>query len=239
MTAITRPAVLRESDAARQRDFITRDLLVTLGALALVLMWDFGGADLAVARWFGDGHGFAWRHHWATSSVAHDGGRVLGWLLLGALVVNIWRPLIDGPDREERVRWALMTLACLLLIPTIKRFSPTSCPWDLAEFGGVAQYLSHWRLGVADGGPGHCFPSGHAVAAFAFFSGWFALRRSRPRLARAWLAGVLVAGAVFGIAQLMRGAHFPSHTLWSAWGCWVVCAAVAPRGPQALRSSAA
>ena len=41
---------------------------------------------------------------------------------------------------------------------------------ELAEFGGVAQHVSHWSLGVLDGGPGHCFPSGHASSAFAFFA---------------------------------------------------------------------
>jgi membrane-associated PAP2 superfamily phosphatase len=43
-------------------------------------------------------------------------------------------------------------------------------------------------------------------------------------------------GAVFGWAQMVRGAHFPSHTMWSAWVCWVLCAllsAVPLRGPRA------
>lgn len=86
--------------------------------------------------------------------------------------------------------------------------------------------MSHWHFGLADGGPGHCFPSGHAVAAFAFFAMYFLWRGHDPRLARRWLAGVLAAGAVFGFAQLARGAHYPSHTLWSAWICWTICVAV-------------
>jgi membrane-associated PAP2 superfamily phosphatase len=154
----------------------------------------------------------------------HDGGRLLGWAVLAALVVNIWRPWWNGPTPRERVAWVLVTLACLLLVPTLKRFSATSCPWDLQAFGGVANYVSHWQFGVADGGPGHCFPSGHAVAAFAFISGWFALRPHAPRAARMWLLGVLAFGALFGGAQLLRGAHYPSHTLWSAWICWTACA---------------
>jgi membrane-associated PAP2 superfamily phosphatase len=116
----------------------------------------------------------------------HDGGRLLGWAVLAALVVNIWRPWWSGPTRGERVAWVLVTLACLLLVPALKRVSATSCPWDLQAFGGVANYVSHWQLGVADGGPGHCFPSGHAVAAFAFISGWFALRPHAPRGSGFW-----------------------------------------------------
>jgi membrane-associated PAP2 superfamily phosphatase len=122
------------------------------------------------------------------------------------------------------VAWVLVTLACLLLVPALKRVSDTSCPWDLQAFGGVANYVLHWQFGVADGGPGRCFPSGHALAAFAFISGWFALRSHAPRAARMWLLGVLAFGALFGGAQLLRGAHYPSHTLWSAWICWTTCA---------------
>jgi hypothetical protein len=77
----------------------------------------------------------------------------------------------------------------------------------------------------SDGGPGHCFPSGHAVAAFAFLPLYFQWRSERPRVAVALLAWVLGLGLLFGWAQLARGAHFPSHTLWSAWLCWVIGAA--------------
>ena len=146
---------------------------------------------------------------------------------------------VRGPSRSDRLRWLGACLACLLLVPLAKRFSRTSCPWDVAEFGGSASYVPHWLLGTLDGGPGHCFPSGHAVAAFAFFSGYFLRRDTRPRLARVWLAGVLLAGLAFGWAQLARGAHYPSHTLWSAWLCWAVCVAVDRIRPATAARAAA
>ena len=185
--------------------------------------------DLPITRLFATAQGFPWRDHWFTSGVFHEGGRALGWALLVALIVNIWRPLISGPTKAERVRWVLLTLACVLLVPALKRVSPTSCPWDLAEFGGTARHISHWRFGVSDGGPGKCFPSGHATAAFGFLSGYVVLRRSRPALARQWLLGVLVLGFAYGVAQMVRGAHYPSHTLWSGFVCWVICMLGAPR----------
>jgi membrane-associated PAP2 superfamily phosphatase len=204
---------------------LRQDLLVAALALALLVGWDASGLDLVVVRQEAGSTGFPLRHAWLTSRVMHDGGRALGWAVLIVLLVNVWRPLapIALAERRERVRWVLLTLACLLVIPALKRYSLTSCPWDLAEFGGMAQYVSHWRFGVADGGPGRCFPSGHATAAFAFLAGYFALRPQRPRAARGWLAGVLVVGVLFGWAQMARGAHYPSHTMWSAWLCWVVC----------------
>ena len=202
-----------------------RDLTWLAAGLLLLIGWDLAGADLAVVRWFGSPTGFPLRAVWWTSGLLHQGGRWLAWAVLLVLVAGIWWPLpvFAGLTRRERAGWVLVTLAAVLLVPAIKQVSLTSCPWDLAEFGGLAQYVSHWRWGVGDGGSGHCFPSGHAAGAFAFLSGYFVLRSCRLDLAHGWLAGVLVLGTLFGLAQLVRGAHYPSHTLWTAWFCWVVC----------------
>lgn len=202
-----------------------RDLAITLLCLAALLAWEFSGLDLAASRHYGTIHGFAWRDAWLTHALLHDGGRALGWCVLAAMVGHAaWRT--DDPAlRRQHGHWIGITLLCLLLVPTIKRLTTTSCPWDLAEFGGVAAYVPPWRLGVLDGGPGHCFPSGHAVVAFAFLTLYFDWRGLRPRLARWCLLAVCVAGVLYGWAQLARGAHYVSHTLWSAWLCWAVCAA--------------
>lgn len=211
---------------------LRRDLLVTAFALLALLAWDFSGLDLAAVRLFGQADGFPLRDTWFMRCVLHDGGRWLAWAALAGLVVFALRPATSGLSRAERWRWVAVTLVCALAVPMLKRFSTTSCPWDLWEFGGIAQYVSHWRFGVRDGGDGHCFPSGHATSAFAFFGGWFMLRRHAPRAARAWLVAVLAFGLLFGWAQLARGAHYPSHSLWSAWLCWAIWVAAAPRAQR-------
>jgi membrane-associated PAP2 superfamily phosphatase len=210
------------------------DLALTLLALAGLLAWDASGWDLTVMRQFGNDAGFAWRDTWWASRVLHDGGRWAAWSLLLALAWTAARApqaagtaLVTGPTGAERWRWIAAMAVCVLAVPALKRYSITSCPWDLSDFGGVAAYVSHWDFSASDGGPGHCFPSGHAVAAFAFFGMHFMWREHDPRRARAWLAAVGVAGLVFGGGQLLRGAHYPSHTLWSAWLCWTICAAAA------------
>lgn len=202
---------------------------VTAAGLGLLVLlgWEIGGLDLAVSRLYGTHAGFAWRDAWLTSTLLHGGGRVLGWCVMALMVgIALWGTR-DAAQRRQHGYWIGVTVVCLLLIPTLKRLTASSCPWDLAEFGGVATYVPHWRLGVYDGGPGHCFPSGHAVAAFAFLTLYFDWRALRPRWARGFLAAVCVAGALYGWAQLARGAHYVSHTLWSAWLCWVVCTAAA------------
>lgn len=209
---------------------LRRDLPATLGALLALLAWDASGADLAAARLFGNGHGFAWRDSVWTSTLLHDGGRMAAWLLLALLVAKALRAgagTATQPGRAARWRWIGVMLLAVLAVPALKRLSLTSCPWDLAEFGGVAHYVSHWTRGLGDGGAGHCFPSGHAVAAFAFLGLYFQWRDLNPQRARAWLLGVAAAGLAFGGAQLVRGAHYPSHTLWTAWLCWVICATAA------------
>lgn len=197
-------------------------LVVTLLLLAAVVAWDAGGQDLAWANAFGTPSGFPLREHWFFVQVMHEGARRIGWLVVLALALSVWWPLgiLRRLDASERLQMALSALLGLAVVSVIKNLSNTSCPWDLAEFGGVARYASHWALGVIDGGGGRCFPGGHASAGFAFVGGYFALRRKQPIAARWWLAGAVLMGLVLGGSQQVRGAHFMSHTLWTGWLCW-------------------
>ena len=198
---------------------------IALSLLAL-LAWDASGLDLTVERWFGDAQGFSLKNQWFFSHVLHDGGRWVSAAAIVAVLINVFRPWPFACEMNAATRcwWFAVTVVCLLLIPTLKQLSATSCPWDLAEFGRSAQHVSHWAFGVNDGGPGRCFPSGHASAAFSLFGGWFALRGTSPRAARRWLAGVWVCGLLFSVAQTVRGAHYPSHSMWTAWVCFTTSA---------------
>lgn len=209
-----------------------RDLTWTAATLLALLAWEGSGLDLALIHLHGGVSGFVWREHWMLRDVMHEGGRWLSATLLLVLVADLVHPLLRGPTRAERAWWLGVTLACIVFVPLLKRFSSTSCPWDVAGLGGNVPYVPHWLLQVADGGPGHCFPSGHAVAAFAFFSLYFLWRPHRPALARALLAGVLATGTLFAWGQMARGAHYASHGLWSAWLCWTLNVAAAALKPR-------
>ncbi|HSV54689.1 MAG TPA: phosphatase PAP2 family protein [Burkholderiaceae bacterium] len=197
-------------------------LLWTLVCLSTLLGWDATGLDLAMAHWFGNASGFGLREHWLLGAVLHDGARRLVWLPALWLVAGVWWPtgVLNRLDRRQRLQLVVSTLAGLLAVSLLKQTSRSSCPWDLEAFGGVARYVSHWRWGVADSGSGRCFPAGHASAGFAFVGGYFALCRDAPRQARIWLASALISGLVLGLAQQARGAHYMSHTAWTAWFCW-------------------
>lgn len=205
-----------------------RLFLWSLCSLLLLMLWDYSGLDLWLAHWFGSARGFPLQDHWLWRGLLHDGIRPLPWLLeLGLLAAIVW-PVgaLRQLAPERRAQLALSTLLALLAISGIKLHSHTSCPWDLQQFGGVAAHVSHWAWGVSDAGGGHCFPAGHASAGFAFLGGFFAFRHALPATARRWLAGAMLAGFTLGLAQQVRGAHYMSHTFWTAWLCWATAALV-------------
>jgi membrane-associated PAP2 superfamily phosphatase len=219
---------------------VRRDLALVLLTLAALLAWDASGADLVVSRGYGDAGGFALRDAWWPRRVLHDGGRHLSALALGATLLLAWGRRPAGRARRL-AGWAMVPLA-MLGVSALKQLSATSCPWDVAAFGGHADYVSHWLLSRGDGGPGRCFPSGHAAAAFGFWPLFFLWRDERPHLARAVLLGAGAAGLAFGWVQVARGAHYPSHVLWTAWLCWTFGALASralaglPRGLDARRA---
>ena len=195
---------------------------LTLLFFVLLVLWDATGFDLPLARWSGSPQGFALRQQPLFVLLSHELPRMAGAALLLALLVGVFKPwgFLCRLAPGERWQLWLSIAGGALAITVLKRLNHTSCPWDLAEFGGVARHVSHWLWGVRDGGAGHCFPAGHASTAFAYLAGWFVLRRSAPRAAGRWLLGALLAGMLLGLAQQVRGAHYMSHTLWTAWICW-------------------
>ena len=235
--APTRAAAARGARVARDGGEWRRDLVLLGVGLALLTAWDVLGLDQPISRLFADAGGFALREQWFVSGVLHSGSRWVAWGVALVLFVGIWRPLPFARKltRAERIHWVVATIACALLIPLLKVFSLTSCPWSLAEFGGTATHVSHWLIGRADGGPGRCFPAGHATAAFCFLPGYFLLRRVAPVAARRWLGVTLAAGALMTMVQVVRGAHFVSHSLWTGWCCWVLTVVLL----HALRHAAA
>ena len=204
-----------------------------LALTALTAAWEWTGLDLSIMRLLGNASGFAWQHHWFLSNWLHTGMRqafVLVFLLTmaWALWPQRWQFWHDSPlwvPRQERLAALLAIAVCLMAVSLAKRASLTSCPWDLQEFGGMARYVPHWNLLVLDGGPGHCFPGGHASSALSFLPlalPWLlplTARPARPRLGWALYTSFTATGLLLGLTQTLRGAHYPSHTLWTLLIC--------------------
>lgn len=197
--------------------------------LVLTLVWDASGTDLSAMTWLGSPQGFVWRDQWWLSSVMHTGAKQLAVLIyLGVLAMTVWpRGIWRQLQSSQRLEIAAGISLSLLVVTAIKRISLTSCPWELQAFGGMASHVSHWSWGVSDGGSGSCFPGGHASSAFAFIAlslPWLTSKNTDPQRLGRFMTGVIVlTGLVLGLSQTLRGAHYPSHTAWTA----LVCAATA------------
>ena len=204
-------------------------LWLWLACLCLTLGWDATGADLRVMAWLGNAQGFALRENWWLNTVGHDGAKRLAVVIYLGLVwmairpMGFWRQV----PRSQRLEILTGIALSLLVVTVIKRISLTSCPWELQAFGGMASHVSHWVWGVSDGGSGHCFPGGHASSALAFMAlglPWLASEQADARrTGQRMLMAILLIGLVLGAVQTLRGAHYPSHTAWTA----LICSAVA------------
>ena len=147
---------------------------------------------------------FPLRRSWALEVLGHT---ALKWLMLG-----FWLFCLASGGRLRR--GALYMAVIAGVVATLRHYSPISCPWDLPEYGGARPDT------------GRCLPAAHPLTGFALFGLVLALRE-RPRAARHALAAALLIGAVAGAVQVARGAHFPSHVLWTAWIAWAVTLALA------------
>ncbi|MEQ1766808.1 MAG: phosphatase PAP2 family protein [Methylotenera sp.] len=107
-------------------------------------------------------------------------------------------------------------------ISILKHLSMHACPWDLLIYGGTQPLIPLFGSLPIGATPGHCFPGGHASGGFALLAFYFGFRDSSPKIAKIGLILGVLFGLAMGWAQMMRGAHFMSHNLWTVWLVWMV-----------------
>ncbi|WP_151639309.1 phosphatase PAP2 family protein [Noviherbaspirillum aerium] len=207
------------------RDFRTAILLLLGSALLLIWLGRCTDVDIVLADAMFDfsKNAFPLRDRWFLDEFMHQTMKALmigiGMVPAAALIADRinGHMLLENSVRRSLV--VVVTSAALvpILISAIKSVSPYHCPWSLTRYGGYAPYLRIFDSLPPRMSSGHCFPAGHASSAL-----WL------PSIAVFWLpehpvkgytvfAASLVPGFVLGFAQQARGAHFMTHTLWSAW----------------------
>ena len=107
-------------------------------------------------------------------------------------------------------------------ISILKHLSNHACPWDLTIYGGTQPLILLFGDLPLGAKPGHCFPGGHASGGFALIAFYFGFRDSLPKAAMIGLLFGTFFGFAMGWGQMMRGAHFMSHNLWTAWIVWML-----------------
>lgn len=211
-----------------QTGFLLRQLLLLSGlALLLWLTFHFTALDAWFAGLYfdSDSHSFPLKDALWLEWLNH---RLAKYLIIGFAVISSVRAAYR---RDRLLARSVAALACATLaVSLLKAHSAHSCPWDLAAYGGHALPFELFSPASVKPGPGRCFPGGHAAAGFALMAMAFAAPTRQQ--ARLWLAGGFACGLLMGWGQLMRGAHFLSHNLWSAWLCWAVIVLVMALWPQ-------
>ncbi|HPF14839.1 MAG: phosphatase PAP2 family protein [Planctomycetes bacterium] len=200
-------------------------VLAPLVLLGLGLGSEYAGFDVWLARHFFDAptQTWPWQLHPVTKVWLHDGLQTvmvgIGAILLFTTLASI-RLAKLRPWRTQLGYLLLVALIAPLLIGAIKANTRIFIPWDLEMFGGTRPYVR-----VLDSAPeglpaGRGFPSAHAAGGFVWFSLYFLALQYRPAWRRRALAFALATGLLLGGTQLVRGAHFLSHDLFSAAICW-------------------
>ncbi|KKN29550.1 hypothetical protein LCGC14_0842870 [marine sediment metagenome] len=173
-----------------------------------------------------EGGSWSLKRYWLTQAWLHDGGHdVVVAFYISILLVYILSLRVGRltPFRSYLSYLSLSIPASTLTVSAIKRLSYVDCPWSVNDFGGERPYQfwleSLWSpLADAD----HCFPAGHASSAYMLFGLYFVTKSLWPKYAVKVFFSVILLGLAFGIAQQLRGAHFLSHDITTAWVCWTV-----------------
>lgn len=202
-------------------------LLVFAGAIALFELTDL---DLALQDRLYDFENKRWLVD-ATDSLGRlvfYNGPKAGIILLAVAVLT----LALGPEKwwarlqfARRDVWvALLTLVTVPVLAGLgKNTTNTFCPSEIRRYGGDVPYVKLCSPYPEDDRPerrGHCFPGGHASGGFALL-GLMWLRRT-PGWKTGGLALGLGLGWWMGGYQMLKGAHYLSHTVTTMLLAWIV-----------------
>lgn len=115
------------------------------------------------------------------------------------------------PSRGQYGYMFWVSILCTGVVGLLKSQSQHACPWNMTQATPTGFI---WDFTATHG---HCFPGGHASTGFALMTGFFVYRLSSKKCAYLFLFFGLTLGFIMGWGQMMRGAHFLSHNLWTAW----------------------
>jgi len=189
-----------------------------LGILFLILFFVFpvgGVIDLHLIQPWMDSTGhFPLKNNWFLVEINHKLFKYLV-IIFYVVVLFTWMSSFKS-EKLKAYQWQLgylfwVSILSTAVISIIKAHSAHDCPWAMTEQTATG-YI--WDFSATKG---HCFPGGHASTGFSLLAGFFGFRLTRPKLAYLFLFLGLVLGFITGWGQMMRGAHFLSHNLWTAW----------------------
>ncbi len=222
-----------------QRSFWLPHLVLPLiVGLMLAFVYPQTSLDAWLIQPFYDTHALAFplKNDSFLENVMHKGLKnlmiVVSLMMLGLWIfgLNIWNFL---PRNRSANRWLkiyhrqffwvfIAMVISTSSISVLKHLSIHSCPWDVLAYGGTQPWIPLFGNLPEGAKAGHCFPGGHASGGFAVIAIYFGFRDSLPKLAYVGLLLGMLLGFAMGWGQMMRGAHFMSHNMWTAWIVWML-----------------
>jgi membrane-associated PAP2 superfamily phosphatase len=210
-----------------QRFSFQQVLVLLFSFILLQLLFPVAGQldMMLIQPWTGINGEFPWRHDWFLERLNHKYVKNL-LLLCDISFLALWLASFKvQPLKANRWQYAYMFLILILstsVVGILKSQSGHACPWNMTQATATG-FL--WNFNLSHG---HCFPGGHAATGFALMTGFFGFRKTAPKRAYFYLVAGLILGFAMGWAQMMRGAHFLSHNLWTAWVVWCCNVALYP-----------
>ncbi len=217
-------------------------ILPVISVVFLLCLYPATGLDALLTQPFYDAKilAFPLKHDWFLQEVMHTYLKY-SVVLIALTLVIFWLSGLNVMtliSSRFKCRWLqryhqqfLWVFVAMLISTTsvsiLKHFSNHACPWDLLIYGGDQPLFALFEALPFGAASGHCFPGGHAAGGFSLMAFYFGFRDTdvkivNIRLANIGLAIALILGLAMGWAQVMRGAHFMSHNLWTAWIIWMI-----------------
>jgi len=200
---------------------------------AVIVVFEVTSLDLWVQDFFYDFRSHAWlvddQGFWGRVFF-YKGPKILiitfaVFVLVLALGRSRWRGRLSSPPVRRRDLWVVIAVLATApaLIAVGKATTHVYFPSQIRRYGGTVPYVvtfGSYPEGDRPAKQGRGFPAGHASGGFALLS-LAGLARTRRGQWRGLLTG-LSAGTLMGGYQMLKGAHYLSHTLVTALVCWLV-----------------
>lgn len=207
-------------DKLLQRRLLDELVLPLLVLVMFTIMFRQSDLDMQFARFFYQPEaGWQFENFWLWQLLYRYGmipGILLGGVGLVGLLLGWKLPKLRRQWRSYLLLVLLLLIGPGLLVNTVFKDNwGRSRPKHVIELGGHLPFIKVWDRG--ERGASKSFPSGHASIGFYLIAPYFVLRKRRKSLAKGFLLGGTIYGALMGAGRLAQGGHFPSDVLW-AWG---------------------
>ena len=193
-----------------------QSLLLILSGIFLLYFFPIGGKiDLLLsAPWVSNTGEFYLKNNWFLDTLGHQYFKYL-FIFFYTILFFLWLCSFKFEQLKSKCfeygYFFIVSMICLIAISILKAHSSHSCPWSMTV---PTNHGFYWNFFANEG---HCFPGGHASVGFSLITGFFIYQLNRPKLAYFYLSLGLIMGFSMGWIQIMRGAHFLSHNLWTLW----------------------